>query len=201
MIRMWRASVWLLAVGFASSSLVAQSASPASQAPASAPAPVEPPGFAYNAEGRRDPFVSLLRRGTGTRGGTVGARPAGLAGLEVAEVTLTVTDSAGIQGTSSQNITIINGVTSSFTYSNPTNGSLAVVFNAEESGGSNNGFGGKSPITKYIWHFGDSADLEEATSPIVSHTFPAAAVYTVTLTVEDSAGRRQTSNQSIAVAN
>ena len=51
--------------------------------------PLEPPGFTYNPEGRRDPFVSLVRRGTTTaprrRGGS---RPAGLAGLETAEVTL-----------------------------------------------------------------------------------------------------------------
>ena len=87
---MWRGSVWLLAIGLASSSLTAQVPTPASapQASASAPAAVDPPGFAYDSEGRRDPFVSLVRRGTGTRGGTVGGRPAGLAGLEMAEVTL-----------------------------------------------------------------------------------------------------------------
>lgn len=65
---------------------------PAGQAPASAPAepaPLEPAGFAYNPDGRRDPFVSLVRRGAPTRaGGTAPARPVGLAGLEVAEVTL-----------------------------------------------------------------------------------------------------------------
>jgi Tfp pilus assembly protein PilP len=49
-----------------------------------------PAGFTYNPEGRRDPFVSLVRRGTTTRGGvgSPAARPAGLAGLETAEVTL-----------------------------------------------------------------------------------------------------------------
>jgi Tfp pilus assembly protein PilP len=64
---------------------------PAGQAPATAPPPtsLEPAGFTYNAEGRRDPFVSLVRRGTATTGGAgAGARPAGLAGLETAEVTL-----------------------------------------------------------------------------------------------------------------
>jgi len=48
---------------------------------------IEPPGFAYNPDGRRDPFVSLLRRGTDARGMSA-ARPAGLAGLAVGEVTL-----------------------------------------------------------------------------------------------------------------
>ena len=68
---------------------------PATPAPAAAPTPgetpIEPPGFTYDPDGRRDPFVSLVRRGsTTTRGGTGSgaARPAGLAGLETAEVTL-----------------------------------------------------------------------------------------------------------------
>jgi Tfp pilus assembly protein PilP len=78
-----------------------QSASPPSAAPASgqgapAAAPpaggetlIEPPGFTYNPEGRRDPFVSLLRRGTTTRGAAgASARPSGIAGLETGEVTL-----------------------------------------------------------------------------------------------------------------
>ncbi len=52
------------------------------------PLPAEPAGFAYSPEGRRDPFVSLVGRGAGTLGGSIGARPAGLAGLGVAEVTL-----------------------------------------------------------------------------------------------------------------
>lgn len=47
--------------------------------------PLEPTGFTYNSEGRRDPFVSLVGQGEGA---SVGPRPAGLAGLGVAEVTL-----------------------------------------------------------------------------------------------------------------
>ncbi len=47
--------------------------------------PQEPAGFTYNSEGRRDPFISLVGQGAGA---SVGVRPAGLAGLAVAEVTL-----------------------------------------------------------------------------------------------------------------
>ena len=61
------------------------------QAPAPAPASVapepqvvspaeQPQGFTYHAEGRRDPFVSLLRRGSDTLT-PIGQRPQGLAGL------------------------------------------------------------------------------------------------------------------------
>jgi Tfp pilus assembly protein PilP len=67
-------------------------AAPAAAAPAaagqSAPAPAEANGFDYKPEGRRDPFVSLVRRGTETARTTASARGAGLGGLETSEVTL-----------------------------------------------------------------------------------------------------------------
>jgi len=68
------------------------SGSPA--APASAPAaaaavsPLEPQGYTYDPHGRRDPFVSLLRRGGDVPRASGGTRPNGLAGLETSEVTL-----------------------------------------------------------------------------------------------------------------
>jgi type IV pilus assembly protein PilP len=45
------------------------------------------PGYSYDPAGRRDPFVSLLGRG-GDLPSTAGARPAGLTGLLINEVTL-----------------------------------------------------------------------------------------------------------------
>jgi type IV pilus assembly protein PilP len=72
-------------------------AAPAAAAPAApaanAQAPAEkadnaaePQGFAYNPEGRRDPFVSLLRRGLDAR--NTGPKMAGLGGLGTSEVSL-----------------------------------------------------------------------------------------------------------------
>jgi Tfp pilus assembly protein PilP len=49
---------------------------------------IEPPGFAYVPEGRRDPFISLLRRGSDTRAAASGIRPSGLGGLGAQEITL-----------------------------------------------------------------------------------------------------------------
>jgi Tfp pilus assembly protein PilP len=55
---------------------------------ASSPA-LESRGFTYSPEGRRDPFVNLMRRGTGVDlAATSGPRPAGLKGLGTGEVTL-----------------------------------------------------------------------------------------------------------------
>ena len=61
----------------------AEPTSAAQSADVKAPQPV---GFAYNPEGRRDPFVSLSDRGSDPRAG--GPRPSGLAGLGAGEVTL-----------------------------------------------------------------------------------------------------------------
>lgn len=107
--RLWLLVTFALVAHTAAAS--AQTAAPAAPAPQAsagqaaaapaAPAP-ESQGFTYNSEGRRDPFVSLIRRGgTGlspTIGG--GARPAGLGGLETAEVTLkgTIASQGGYVG-------------------------------------------------------------------------------------------------------
>jgi PKD repeat protein len=115
-------------------------------------------------------------------------------------VTLTVTDNVGAQGTATTSVTVVTGVTAAFDVSNPTDTSFTVYFNAEKSLGSTTGFGSRNVITKYIWHFGDSNEEEETATPRISHTFGAATAYTVTLTVEDSAGRRATTSTSITVA-
>lgn len=119
-------------------------------------------------------------------------------------VTLTVTDSVGLESSSNQDVTVVSGLTATFTSSNPVDLSLQVAFNAEESRGSSNGFGGRNAISKYIWHFGipsEGSTLVETSSPITTKTFPAAATYTITLTVEDSAGRREAFSASVAVVN
>ena len=91
-------SLTLLTLSLVTTLAHAQAAAPAPAAsvpaaPAAAQAPVEkaesavePQGFTYNPEGRRDPFVSLLLRGTDSR--NAGARIAGLGGLGTSEVSL-----------------------------------------------------------------------------------------------------------------
>ncbi|MGB2715379.1 MAG: hypothetical protein WBC51_14450 [Vicinamibacterales bacterium] len=52
--------------------------------PAQAPAPPPPPAYTYEPEGRRDPFVSLLARGSDPT--SAASRPPGLPGLLINEV-------------------------------------------------------------------------------------------------------------------
>jgi Tfp pilus assembly protein PilP len=55
--------------------------------PAAGQPPAEaPPPFTYNPEGRRDPFVSLMGRGNDPK--AQGARPAGVPGLLINEVSV-----------------------------------------------------------------------------------------------------------------
>ena len=73
------------------------------QAPAPAPAPatpatpatvttqvpaLEPQGYDYKPAGRRDPFISLVRRSTEALGTSTAIRPTGLAGLSTDEVVM-----------------------------------------------------------------------------------------------------------------
>ena len=64
----------------------AQPGAPAAGQPGAVPPPPAQPAYAYQVEGRRDPFVSLNGRGADPRSG--GARPAGLPGMLIAEVSL-----------------------------------------------------------------------------------------------------------------
>ena len=77
------------------------------------PAPDPTPPYSYNPEGRRDPFVSLLTRGSDP--GSASIRPAGLAGMLIAEVAVKgiIRDRTGfiamVQGTAPKTFTIRPG--------------------------------------------------------------------------------------------
>lgn len=61
---------------------------PAAPVAAQPGSPEPPQGYTYDREGRRDPFVSLLKSGSDGQRQTLGTRPAGLAGLLSSEVSL-----------------------------------------------------------------------------------------------------------------
>jgi len=85
---------------------VAAQRSPAPAAPDAAaampsPAP-EPQGFTYSPDGRRDPFVSMMRRGTESAIGPV--RSPGLTGLSVDDISL-----RGVMVSRNQYVGIVQG--------------------------------------------------------------------------------------------
>lgn len=89
---------WVVLGGFLLSASAARGQSTApGQPPATSPAPPAagpdlppgpPPDYVYSAEGRRDPFVSLMSRGIPREAGGKGRRVEGVAGLFIEEVVL-----------------------------------------------------------------------------------------------------------------
>jgi Tfp pilus assembly protein PilP len=61
---------------------------PAVVTPATAVPALEPQGYDYKPAGRRDPFVSLARRGSESLGTSATARPTGIGGLSVDEIAM-----------------------------------------------------------------------------------------------------------------
>lgn len=99
----WTRLATACAVALVTTALAAQARTPAARpAPASttAPATAAPsapeakaatPGgqaYSYNPEGRRDPFVSLLERGSSDLKSSAASRPDGLAGLFVGDIAI-----------------------------------------------------------------------------------------------------------------
>jgi Tfp pilus assembly protein PilP len=79
----------VLIVLFASATLAGAAAPGGQAATPVLPSPaLQPDGYAYKAEGRRDPFVSLLRHGLDPERSAASNRAPGLDGLGVGEVTL-----------------------------------------------------------------------------------------------------------------
>jgi PKD repeat protein len=67
--------------------------------------------------------------------------------------------------------------------------------------GNISGVGSADPNTgdtfSYLWNFGDGTPT--STSSAMSHTFPAAGSYTVTLTVTDGWGKAATTTRQVTV--
>ena len=72
-----------------------QAPAPNPVAPATAATPtnsvpsLEPQGYDYVAAGRRDPFISLVRRTTQASGTSANPRPTGLGGLSIEQIRMT----------------------------------------------------------------------------------------------------------------
>jgi hypothetical protein len=94
-------TVLILTATLALGALQAPAAATAPVAPATqaSPAPSVPADYAYTPEGRRDPFVSLLKGGTDGRGArSAGSAVDGIGGLSVDEISVRGVMAAGSGG-------------------------------------------------------------------------------------------------------
>jgi PKD repeat protein len=110
-------------------------------------------------------------------------------------VTLTVRDEYGLTGTTTRAVTIAEpaGNVAPTPVINPPACTLLVC--------NISGVGSADPNTgdtfTYLWSFGDGTPT--STSSAMSHTFPAAGTWTVTLTVTDGWGRAATTTRQVTV--
>lgn len=109
-------------------------------------------------------------------------------------VTLIVTDSDGLNSTSSQNITILNrspvAIFTESATSVPTG--TAIHFNASAS------YDPDGSLISYFWDFGDGTN---GTGVMIDHTYADNGTYTVTLNVTDNDGATATFNEAKTVTN
>jgi PKD repeat protein len=110
-------------------------------------------------------------------------------------VTLTVRDEYGLTGTTTGTVTVAEpaGNVAPNPVINPPS-CVALVCNIS-------GVGSADPNTgdtfTYLWNFGDGTPT--STSSAMSHTFPAAGTYTVTLTVTDGWGKANSTTRQVTV--
>jgi PKD repeat protein len=113
-------------------------------------------------------------------------------------VTLIVTDDAGTQARTTQNVTVGGtgtGAVAQLVVSPPTAGSIDTTFNFDARGSTS-----PSPIVEYRFSFGDGTADQVGTSPSATHQFATAGTYVVRLTIRDSLNRTATTTLSVTVA-
>jgi PKD repeat protein len=111
-------------------------------------------------------------------------------------VTLTVTDDAGQQATTTQQVTVGSpgtGPQATITVS-PSSGSTTTNF-FFDAGGTR----GPSPIVEYRFTFGDTTPDIVGPSPTSTHRFTAAGAYLVSVTVKDSLNRTSIARVTVNV--
>ena len=112
-------------------------------------------------------------------------------------VTLVVTDDVGQTHTTTGTVTVVAGIAAAFTVS-PTNPNVSDTVQFNGSGSTTTS---GSTITKYQWDFGDGETADTGTTATTSHRYAAGGgrIYTVRLTITDSAGRTATTTSTVTV--
>lgn len=112
-------------------------------------------------------------------------------------VTLVVTDDVGQTHTTTGTVTVVAGIAAAFTVS-PTNPNVVDTVQFNGSGSTTTS---GSTITKYQWDFGDGTTEDTGTTATTSHKYSTGGgrIYTVRLTITDSAGRTATTTATVTV--
>ncbi len=112
-------------------------------------------------------------------------------------VTLTVTDDAGLQGTTQQSVTVggTGGLTANLTVSPTTGGTTATNYFFDATGSTR----GASPIIEYRFNFGDNTAEVVNQTGTAQNKFTAPGSFLVSVTVKDSANRTAIARLTVVV--
>lgn len=112
-------------------------------------------------------------------------------------ITVTATDDLGQTTSLSSSVTVITGVTASFTMS-PTNPEVGDLVRFDPLSST---IPAHISVKEYRWDFGNgSTETTTPQSPVGFTTFTAARTYTIRLTVIDTKGRTTTTTQTVSVS-
>jgi len=164
-------------------------------APASA---VEGQSVNFDGSGSRDSDGTIVSYdwdfGDGTTGsGAIVAHSFAVAGTYT--VTLTVTDDASLTNSTFVDINIGGIMIPVSDPGGPYTGEPGVAIAFDASGSTHT-----SPITRYLWDYGDGSVIEETATPNASHTYAFEGSYILTLAVQDASFITGVATTSVTVA-
>jgi len=110
-------------------------------------------------------------------------------------VTVTVTDSAGATSSATAAVSVANGPSAALRLT-PSVAPVGTAVTADAS----TSVAGSSPIQSYTFAFGDGTTVGPQAGATATHAYTAGGVYTVTVTVTDSAGNSSKATAQEAVA-
>lgn len=140
---------------------------------------VTPPqndAYVYQADGRRDPFLSLVHSGEDPKSAM---KHDGLRTFMLAEISV-----RGVMQTKDALVAMVQSTVTNA-------GTHAMSFDGRLSAAS-----GTATISTYSWNFGDGGS---GTGPTPAHTYASTNTYTVTLTITDSTGKTGVVSKNVSV--
>jgi PKD repeat protein len=131
-------------------------------------------------------------------GTTAGPQPGPTAGHTYTSagsftVSVTVTDANGLTSSASKSFSVSQSPPTARLAVSPSSGTAPLAVTADASASA----AGSSPITSYMFNFGDGTTVGPQAGATAGHTYSSPGTYQVTVTVTDASGQTATANQSV----
>jgi len=111
-------------------------------------------------------------------------------------ITVTVTDTGGASSTGTASVTVFDAPPTAALSVSPSSGQAPLNVTADASGSSDPD---TTPVATYTFDFGDGTVTSAQASPTAAHTYSTDGVYTVKVTVADTAGNTATTTKQVVI--